>query len=295
MKKWVLSLILMLVLSLSACGTAEEEPQANESEDTFKIGVIPALTEGNLEEPMEKLEQVLDDALEQDVELEVYPDYNGVVEALNFDHIQLAYLGPATYLEAHHRSGAQAILTQLIDGKPYYHSYIVTQHDAPWESLDDLLAEAEEVSFAFGDQSSTSGSIVPSHELKQRGVWEDEQTSDFGEMRYTGSHDATGIAVQNGQVDAGAIDSAYFNLLIEQGTLDESKFKVLWQSEELFQYPWAVSSEVDEETIQTIQDTFINIEDEEILGGFGASAFVEASDEDYESIRKVMEEMGRLD
>jgi len=299
-------LILIMMVLLAACGGGqgtEQQPQTETktteenqeaSTDEFLIGVIPALTEGNYEVPMKKLETLLTESLGRPVKVTTYPDYNGVVEALNFGHIQMAYLGPATYVEANHQSQAQAIITQLIDGVPYYHSYIITQADAPWNTLDELLADVDKVSFAFGDVGSTSGSLVPSYELKNRGIWQDENTSKFKEMRYTGSHDATGLAVQDKHVDAGAIDSAYFKKLIKDGKLDESKFKVIWESDKLYQYPWAVSAKVDQETIKKLQDTFVSIKDKEILDGFGASEFIVASDEDYEPIRKVMKEMGRL-
>ncbi|GGK11847.1 putative selenate ABC transporter substrate-binding protein [Caldalkalibacillus thermarum] len=297
-----------VVMILAACGTTADETAPDQESgtvgdetaveqqfDVFKIGVIPALTEGDYEVPMQKLEAILDEALPYDVEIEVYPDYNAVVEALNFHHIQMAYLGPATYVIANERSGAQAIVTQLIDGKPYYHSYIITHADAPWDSLDELVADAENVSFAFGDINSTSGSLVPGAELKRRGVFEDENNHQFKDVRYLGSHDATGLAVQNKHVDAGAIDSAYFDTLINQGKLDKDQFKIIWESEPLYQYPWAVSSEVDDELIKLIQDTFVNIDDEEILRGFGATGFTTTSDENYDEIRKVMKEMGKLD
>lgn len=289
--KWI-PLIVILVLALAACGQGEEG--ITEEQDLFKIGVIPALTEGDYEIPMNKLEALLDNALPYAVEITVYPDYNGVVEALNFGHIQMAYLGPSTYVMANHRSGAQAIVTQLIDGEPYYNSYIVTHADSEWGSLEELIEDAGEVNFAFGDINSTSGSLVPSVELRSRGVFTDENTHEFESILYTGSHDATGQSVQNKHVDAGAIDSAYFNSLVKQGKLDESEFKVIWKSEPLFQYPWAVSSDIDADTIKLIQDTFVAIEDEEILRGFGATGFTIATDADYEEVRKVLKETGKL-
>lgn len=288
--KWI-PLIVILVLALAACG---QEEGTTEEQDLFKIGVIPALTEGDYEIPMNKLEALLDNALPYAVEITVYPDYNGVVEALNFGHIQMAYLGPSTYVMANHRSGAQAIVTQLIDGEPYYNSYIVTHADSEWGSLEELIEDAGEVNFAFGDINSTSGSLVPSVELRSRGVFTDENTHEFESILYTGSHDATGQSVQNKHVDAGAIDSAYFNSLVKQGKLDESEFKVIWKSEPLFQYPWAVSSDIDADTIKLIQDTFVAIEDEEILRGFGATGFTIATDADYEEVRKVLKETGKL-
>jgi phosphonate transport system substrate-binding protein len=275
-------------------GNTEEEAVPGEGEE-FRIGLIPALTEGDYKEPIEKLEVVLDEALPQDVSIEVFPDYNAVVESLNFGHIEMAYLGPSTYVEANERSGARAIITQLIDGEPYYHSYIITHVEKPWDNLDELAGDAGEVRFAFGDINSTSGSLVPRVELMDRDLYADENNHAFADIQFLGSHDATGQAVQGQHVDAGAIDSAYFNTLIDQGKLDGAQFKILWESEPLYQYPWTVSTEVDDETVQLLTDAFLAIEDETILRGFGADGFVETSDEHYDEVRRVMQETGKLD
>lgn len=293
---------LMVLLTLAACGQ-ENEPETNTGEnetdtknnETFTIGVIPAQTEGAMEGAMDKLQSTLSEQLNQSVDVEVYPDYNGVVEAMNYDKINMAYFGPLTYVVANHKSGAQAIITQLIDGEPFYHSYIITHKDNPWNSLEDLLKKPDEIDFAFGDINSTSGSLIPSIELQDRGVYQSEDEHQFNSVRFTGSHDATALSVQNKQVSAGAIDSAIFNQLVESGKVDGDQIKKIWQSDKLFQYPWAVHKDTDEETIQTLQEAFLAIEDQEILDAFGATGFTEASDEDYESIKQAAMKQGIIE
>src|SRR5690606_42005393 len=60
-------------------------------------------------------------------------------------------------------------------------------------------------------------------------------------------YDATALAVQNKQVDAGAVDSAIYNQLVDSGKVDGDQIKTIWKSEKLFQYPWAVHENTDEE------------------------------------------------
>lgn len=290
MKKfWMTAILLSLAIVLAACGSAEEEntDQATESsEEAFTIGVIPAQTEGEMEEAMDKLQAYLSEELDREVKLDVYPNYNGVVEAMNYDKIDMAYLGPLTFVIANANSNAQAIITSLVDGEPFYRSYIITHADNPWNSLEDLLENPEEIDFAFGDPNSTSGSLIPSIELQDRGVYESQQENDFNSVRNTSSHDATALSVLNKQVDAGAIDSAIYNQLVESGKIDGEQIKTIWESEELFQYPWAVRESIDEETVDKLQEAFLAIEDQVILDAFGASGFTEATTEDYESIRQ---------
>lgn len=292
MKKTIyLMLTISIILILAACGNEEnkEKDSAASNEDEskpFTIGIIPVQTVGAMEDAMDKLESTLNKKMKRDVSIEIYPDYNGVVAAMNYGKIDMAYFGPLTYVIEHAKSGAKAIITQLIDGEPFYHSYIITNSDNPWNSLDELLKNPEKVTFAFGDPSSTSGSLIPGIELEERGVYKNENEYKLKAVQFTGSHDATALAVQNKQVDAGAIDSAIFNQLVDAGKIDEDKVKVIWKSDKIFQYPWAVSKNTDKKTIEKLQKAFLSIDDKEILNVFGATGFTKASNEDYKSVRK---------
>ena len=302
MKRWILAAFTVCItMMLGACGTNESndtsEPNNNDEDTTeaFTIGVIPVQSEGAMENAMDKLQSILTDELGREVKVEVYPDYNGVVEAMNYDKIDMAYFGPLTYVVAHEKSGAKAIITQLIDGEPFYHSYIITHKDSVWNTLEDLLEAPGEVDFAFGDINSTSGSLIPSIELQDRGVYQSEDEYDFKTVRFTGSHDATALSIQNKQVHAGAIDSAIYNQLVDSGKVDGEQIKIIWESDKLFQYPWAVHKDTDEDTINKLQETFIAIDDQEVLDAFGATGFTEATNEDYESIRQAALKQGIIE
>ncbi|MBY6035950.1 phosphate/phosphite/phosphonate ABC transporter substrate-binding protein [Fictibacillus nanhaiensis] len=288
-------LFMILALFVSACGTKNEEDKVKSSKDsTFTIGVIPAQTEGEMKGALDKLQKLLSEKLDREVKITSYPDYNGVVEAMNYEKIDMAYFGPLTYVVAHEESGAEAIVTQLIKGEPFYYSYLITHRDNKYETIEDMISDIKNVKFAFGDPSSTSGSLIPSITLKDKGVYKSESENDFNNVRFTGSHDATALAVQNKQVDVGAIDSAIFDKLVEEKSIDGDQFKVIWKSEKLFQYPWAVAKKTDKETRKQLQDIFLGIKDKEILDAFGATAFTKAENKDYESIREAAVKEGMI-
>lgn len=296
-KKAVFFVMLTAVMALATgCGQIADKKKetSDQGADAFKIAVIPAQNQGDMQKAMNKLAGIIEEKLNRSVSMKVYPDYNGVVEAMNFGQVDMAYFGPLTYVIAHHDSGAEAIVTQLVKGEPFYYSYIITHKDHDWNSLDDLLKDPQNISFAFGDPNSTTGSLIPGIELKKRGVYTDPDHYQFKELRFTGSHDVTALAVQNKQIDAGAIDSAIFDSLVDQNKVDGKQFKVIWQSGKLFQYPWAVRKGTDQQTIDLLRETFLGITDEEILGAFGASGFTTAEDKDYEAIRVAAEKDGRL-
>ncbi len=289
---WIVALMLIVILAVGCGGNAAtKKPTAGQP---FKVAVIPAQTQGQMKEAMEKLKGILEAKLGRTVTINEYPDYNGVVEAMNFGQIDMAFFGPLTYVIAHHKSGAEAIVTQLVKGKPHYYSYILTHKDSPWNTIDDMLKDSSKVNFAFGDPNSTSGSLVPTLELKKRNVFTSAEKHSFKNVRYTGSHDVTALAIQNKQVDAGAIDSAIYEGLVEQKKVDGSQMKVIWQSDKLFQYPWAVKKGTDADTIKKLQEAFVGIKDEVILKGFAISGFEKASNADYEAIRAAAEKEGKL-
>ncbi|WP_017727449.1 phosphate/phosphite/phosphonate ABC transporter substrate-binding protein [Halalkalibacterium ligniniphilum] len=313
MKKWLLTLGMAVVLT--ACGAADDQESAEESgaegeqgqqeeaapssDEVFEIAVIPSQSIGEMQTGLDKLEAHLSEQLNREVSVEHYPNYNAVVEALNYNNIDLAYLGPLTYLIAHEQSGAQAIVTQLIDGEPYYYSYIITHKDSEWEDLDDLLEDRSEVDFAFASISSTSGHLIPGLELRNRGVYESENEHEFNQLQFTGSHDLVTTLVQDQTVDAGAVDSAILEALMKEdeqngGTLRDD-IKVLWQSEQLYQYPWVVPAQTDDELIAQIQEAFLSIDDEEIFQVFGgASGFVVADDSQYADVLEAAREFDML-
>lgn len=299
MKKLVAILLAaFMLISLAACsGKAEEKQVTNKPSsipEKLVIGVIPTQNQGDMQNAMDKLGKHIASEVGTEVQVEVFPDYNGVVEAMNYGKVDLAYFGPLTYVIANEKSGAEAIVTMLVNGEPYYYSYIVAPNDSSLNTVEDLIKNTNDIHFAFGDPNSTSGSLIPGIMLKEKDVFKDELDHDFKQITYTGGHDATAIAVENKRIDAGAIDSAIFESMKKNGVVDPDKFKIIWKSDKLFQYPWAVKKDTSEELKDALRQAFLKINDQEILDIFGASGFTEAKDNDYEAIRKAAKMDGRI-
>jgi phosphonate transport system substrate-binding protein len=295
----VLTCVFIVCLLAAACAPTGEQTQGsgmkNSTKEEFLIGVIPAQGSNQMQTGTDKLAAALQEKLGRKVRAEVYPDYNGVVEAMGAGKAHMAYLGPLTYVEAHERYNVKAIVTQLINGKPFYYAYLIAPADSSYKTLDDVVQHSGDIRFAFGDISSTSGSLIPGIALKKTGVFKSQQEHKFKSVTYTGDHTATALAIQNKLQDVGAIDSAFYNNLVKQGKVDGSKIKIIWQSEELFQYPWAVTKDISDQDIKIIQDTMLGIQDPDVLSAFGgASGFTKASNENYAAIRLAAIEDGRI-
>ncbi len=148
----------------------------------------------------------------------VTPSYAGVLQALQADQIDCAYLNPLSYVLATQQfANTPEKLAPL--AMPFFHhsltykGVIFVRADSGINSLKDLKGK----SFAFGDRTSTSSFLYPAGMLKKAGIDPDK---DLKPVNISGT--AGVLAVFNKQADAGAI----YETGIQQAFTDPATKKV---------------------------------------------------------------------
>ncbi|KKM10310.1 hypothetical protein SY88_14345 [Clostridiales bacterium PH28_bin88] len=275
-------LALVPTLFLTGCG-------GNGSQNAVKpvrVGLIPNQSPDKIKAQYEPFRAYLSQKLNLPVELFVATDYAGVVEAIASDKLDLAYFGGLTYVQAKRRADIYPIVTEIdrFTHTSKYHSLIIVPSHSPVERVSDL----KEKTFAFGDINSTSGSLYPRIMLDRAGI---KVPGDLQQALYTGGHDATALAVQNGTVDAGGIEDRILYALEEKGIIDKDKIRVLAQSDPIEGYPWVVRASLDRELVEHITDAFLDLRDPDLLRLMRAEGYARVSAADY---RYVEEEAARL-
>ncbi|GAA0374728.1 phosphate/phosphite/phosphonate ABC transporter substrate-binding protein [Bacillus horti] len=269
----------------------------------LNVGIIrsPIQNEAEMaEQPLRQLETLLAEATSLEVEAITFDHYHSLLEALEYGQIQLAFLGPASYVAAHERSSAQAIAAMMVDEQAYHYSYIISLNEQPWDTLEEFMDGAQQRSFAFSGPFSTSGTLVPRLALSQfeAGRVSTAHTAQTENQPLAlidlGSNEATAIAIKNKEVDAGALNSLFFELFVEQGLLDEDRVKIIWSSDPLYFSPWVVSYQIGEELKGQLRSALVGIEEHEILNYFGATGFSSVTDRNYDLIRRAVEETGEF-
>jgi phosphonate transport system substrate-binding protein len=172
--------------------------------------------------------QALLDHLHNSLQLEVKPfvatDYNGVIEALRAKKLDVAFLGPFSYVLANAVADVEAFAVPETEKQgSTYHSIIIARKDRNIGSLKDLAGKT----FAFVDPSSTSGHLFPKAALIKAGYDPDRY---FSRVIFSGGHDASVIAVQNGKVDAAAVADALFDTALKRGALKKEDVVIVWTS-----------------------------------------------------------------
>ncbi len=227
-----------------------------QAETALRIGLIPSEDSQSM---IKSSQQVLDQ-LEQHLGMPVKPfvatDYNGVIEALRSKKLDVAYLGPFSYVLANRMADAEAFAVAVTKkaGKSAYHSLIVARPDSGIKTLADLKGHT----FAFVDPTSASGHLFPKAGLEQAGYKAD---SLFSRVIFSGSHDASLLAVANRKVDAAAVADRILASAITQGQVKQDDLQVIWTSADIPESPMVWRKDLDPALKQKLAAALAQVKD----------------------------------
>jgi phosphonate transport system substrate-binding protein len=156
------------------------------------------------------------------------PDYAGVVEAMRFNKVQVAWYGNKAAIDAVDRSSGEVFAQVLkADGSLGYNSLLITQKDSPYNNLNDVLKNGKSINFGIGDPGSTSGFLVPSYYVFAMNKV--DQRTAFKTIR-NASHGANIQAVLAKQVDVATNNTEELDKLEVSKPEMFKELKVLWKS-----------------------------------------------------------------
>jgi phosphonate transport system substrate-binding protein len=156
------------------------------------------------------------------------PDYAGIIEAMRFNKVQVAWYGNASAIQAVDRADGEVFIqTVAHDGSAGYWSLLVAHKDSPLNSLEDLLKARGQYTFGNGDPNSTSGFLVPSFY-----VWAQNNVDpkDHFKRMVTANHETNALAVANKQVDVATNNTENMDRLKVTAPEKHAQLKVIWKS-----------------------------------------------------------------
>ncbi|MEO0802782.1 MAG: phosphonate ABC transporter substrate-binding protein [Cyanobacteria bacterium J06642_2] len=284
-----------LTLALASVGVVSLPVNAQEDITELSFGIISTESQANQIPLWEPFVEELSTCIALPVKAFYSTQYAGIIEAMRFDQVDIAWYGGKSYIEAAKIAEAEAFAqTVATDGSTGYYSYLITNADNP--ILDDIdleaqdgdeyvIANADELTFAFNDPNSTSGFLVPSfYVFAQNGVNPNEA---FERLIFAGSHEATALAVANNQVDVATNNNESLARLEETDPEALENIEVIWTSPIIPSDPIAYRSDLPEALKATIRDCFYNFDNEAILTPLQWSELVPADDSGWDTIREL--------
>lgn len=224
--------------------------------DKLRIGLIPSEDSQAMIESSKQVLSTLESKLGMPVEPFVATDYNGIIEALRAGKLDVAYLGPFSYVLATSVADVEAFAVAVTKktGQSAYKSLILARKDSGIHQLSDLKGHT----FAFVDPSSASGHLFPKAGLEQAGF---DPGTLFSRVIFSGSHDASILAVANRKVDAAAVADRILANAVAKGLVKQDDFDVVWSSRPIPESPMVWRKNLDPALKQNVAAALASIKD----------------------------------
>jgi len=170
--------------------------------EEFRIGILGGENAQDRLASNECVRAKVEELLGVPTKLFTPADYDGVIQGLLGDTIDMAWLGASAYAKTWltDPEAVEPIMVKTnVDGSYGYHSIGFARRDSGITSLEDMEGQV----FGFGDPNSTSGYLIPAIEIPEQTGASMEPGDYFGDVVFTGGHEQTIVAVANGDIDAG--------------------------------------------------------------------------------------------
>lgn len=221
----------------------------------LNVGLVPAEDPRLVVSDNQALLDHLHNALQLEIKPFVATDYNGVIEALRAKKLDIALLGPFSYVLAVSVADVEAFAVPETQKQgATYHAVIIARKDRHIASLKDL----EGKTFAYVDPSSTSGHLFPKAGLIKAGYDPDHL---FSRVIFSGGHDASVLAVQNGKVDAAAVADVLVEMAFKKGMLKQEDVGVIWTSDPIPGAPFVYRRDLPEDIKAKVRNALADIHD----------------------------------
>ena len=226
----------------------------------------------------------------KNIEFFMPTSYASVVEGIVGGFVQVAVLGPYSYVIANERDERVEVFAtyakrpgHLQEEGPGYRAALVSLKNSEFDSIEAL----EGSTLGLVDPGSTSGNLMPRVVFGK--VIGQDLDDYFSRVVYTGSHELSAVAVSEGRVDAAFVATHRFDNAVNKGDVALEDFNVLWQSSPIPQDPFVYRSDLCPELKQQIADTFLKLNEDpaaqSFLDNVKSNRFVSMSSSDYDIIR----------
>ncbi len=289
----------IIALALATTALASVASAEGHAITEFRIGLLGGENAQDRLNNNECLRAYAEEALGVPAKLFAPADYNGVIQGLLGGTIDMAWLGASSYAAVYledPEAVSPVLVKANVDGSFTYHSIGIALADSGLTSLADLAGKQ----FGFGDPNSTSGYLIPSVEIPNEG-YSMESGEYFGEVLFTGGHEQTIVAVNNGDIDAGVTwadaqgdwedgyNSGALRRAVDAGLVDMNDLVQIWISKPIPEGPVVLRNALPEDVratmVQLVEDLHAN--DPDCAYGVAAgdtSGFVPIDHSYYESI-----------
>jgi phosphonate transport system substrate-binding protein len=250
------------------------------------LGVHPYKSAAKLVASYKPLANYLSRKTGRTITVKIAKDYRTHIQLIGENKLDIAYMGPASYVKLVKRYGKKPLLArQAIHDSPTFQGKIVVRQDSTVSSLAGIAGKR----FAFGDSASTMSHLVPRYMLRQAGLTVDQ----LAVHRFLGSHDNVALAVLAGDFDVGGVKEAVFYKYKARG------LKVLATTPALSEHLFVTRNKLPAKIRRDLREALLALKDDPkgsvIMAGIkpGMTAWVPVTDADYNNLRTILDALAK--
>ena len=280
--------VLLPVVTILSIGCSAPAPTAP-TVRMIRIGVLPDESRSMLQQRYLPLVAYLENSTDLSCQLVLHDSYEELQAAFESGDVELAWLGGYTFVKLNRSHHAVPLVSRDRDLR--FTSYYLTRADESATALADYRGRR----FAFGARLSTSGHLMPRYFMRESGI---EPETFFESVIYTGAHDATAIAVRDGEVDLGVANGPIIESMFASKRISRNEIRVMQETPPYVDYVWACQSSLPAAVRTQLRDAFLNLshadrEHAAILNQLLADYFIPVHPDDFDALRCVVDEIDR--
>jgi len=245
------------------------------------LGIHPYLPATELVDRFTPLSDYLGKAAGRPIVIDIARDYKEHIDKIGNNKIDVAFMGPVSYVKLVEKFGRKPILARLeVTGKPTFMGAIITAKNSGIKTLADLKGKR----FAFVDPESTMGHLVPRYMMLKAGVG----VEDLSGYKFLYNHHNVALGVLAGDFDAGAVKEDVFYEYEKRG------LRALAWTPSISEHVFVTSPLLSKEKIRALKEALLRLKDnkegraimlkiQETLTGI-----VPAADSDYDNLRVII-------
>ncbi len=282
---------LILLTAMLVLTTLQVMAQTCERPARIRYSMVP---EGDVETDLAHIQPLLDDlqsSLGIPVDVITPSSYGAVIEGLLAGNVDIARLGPSSYLSAKKSNpGITAFATfSQQEGAfqkegPFYYSLLVVRSKGRLRQYADLRG----ATLVLVDPDSTSGAKVP-RQLFSKVVGGSLERY-FGRISYAGSHVSAAKAVLDGRADAAFVSSFQLSSMVREGKAMKDDFHIMWRSVPIPLDPFVYRGTLCQDVKEKIRSAFLKQGGKNsapTLNNMNAVRFLSIHDRDYQVIKNL--------
>ncbi|HBO2744564.1 phosphonate ABC transporter substrate-binding protein [Pseudomonas aeruginosa] len=277
------------VLAASALLAGSLAGMAHADQPVINFGIISTESSQNLKSIWEPFLKDMSQQTGYQVKAFFAPDYAGIIQGMRFDKVDIAWYGNKAAMEAVDRAHGEIFAqTVAASGAPGYWSLLIANKDSKIDSVEDMLANARNLTFGNGDPNSTSGYLVPGYYVFAKNNVDPVKAF---KRTLNSSHEVNALAVANKQVDVATFNTEGMERLELTQPEKARQLKVIWKSPLIPGDPLVWRNNLSDEQKNKLRDFFFkygaNAEQKKVLADLQWSKFQPSDDDQLLPIRQL--------